>query len=148
MNNNIRLMTALPVILALLLPAAGLCADGCEFEMSCRNVAAITVSYGPAPVGADPAGDWPDAYRCAIELKDREVGAFERAVRQCVAPHVAVTAQSVPVATQSTAAVPVGEWFIFYDETLDAILRKANAICAEKVWVDPPARDARRLTKP
>jgi hypothetical protein len=148
MSNSTRLLTALPVLFALLFPTVGICADACEFEVSCINVAAMTISYGPAPVGADPAGDWPDAFRCAIELQDRESGAFERAVRQCVGPYLTVTAEGVPVATQPTAAVPVGEWLIFYDTTLNGALRRANAICAEKVQVDPSARDVRLSAKP
>lgn len=128
----------------LFFPHEGHSDSGCEFEFSCNNVESMTISYGPSPLNADAEGKWLDSYRCAVALKNKEEKAFENFIRGCPYSHYSVTANGIAIAREATSSVPIGEWFIFYDESLKGILSKASAICADKVVVEPSANEAER----
>ncbi|GAB7023728.1 hypothetical protein JCM12178A_22860 [Salidesulfovibrio brasiliensis] len=139
MSNKQRVAIFMVATFVLLTPSVGNCGTNCEFELSCQNVESIAISYGPSPLKVDAEGKWLNSYRCAIFLKDTK---FENFIRHCTTSHYRVVAKGTTIAKESTSSVPIGEWFIFYDESLNGILSKANQICADKVIVEPSADEA------
>lgn len=104
----------------------------------------MTISYGPSPLNEDREGKWLDSYRCVVFLQNKKGKAFENFIRSCTKAHYTVIASGTTIAKETASSVPIGEWFIFYDESLKGITSKANAICSDKVVIESSTNEAER----
>ena len=127
-NCLISLMFAL-----LAVASPGLAGDSpCEFNMTCGNVASILIEKSDTAWSKDgePTAVH-EVYVCAVFLKDRKAKRLENTVRNCNDTHYIVRSGSHVIARARTSAIPGGECFTFFEETLKALLVKVHQICPE-----------------
>lgn len=104
----------------------------CKFNVSCDDVESMIITKSHASWDkAGNFGEWRDVIVCIVYLTNQEQ-LFETMIKECNSSHYTVWAGTELISKKSTASHPCGEAIVFYEDSLDEVLKKAQLICPDK----------------
>lgn len=120
-------------ILVLILASSSLAGgSSCEFNMTCDNVESMLIEKSYASLNAQGEVEkLREVYVCGVFLKNKKEKVFETMIQTCNDSHYLVRAGEHLIDKPRTSAVPIGEWFSFYEETFEELMVKVNQICPD-----------------